>query len=120
MSGGSKGPMLENDETLATMAEALAQSPNYRVLRRLVPRTSFTPAEGPTKTAIPLDVETTGLDQRKDEVVELGMVKFDYLPDGRIAGIRDVFSSFNEPLEPIHRTSSRSRESRTRWSPGIA
>src|SRR5262249_23689976 len=32
---------------------------------------------------------------------ELGMVKFDYLADGRIAGIRDVFSSFNEPLEPI-------------------
>jgi DNA polymerase-3 subunit epsilon len=29
------------------------------------------------------------------------MVKFDYLPDGRIAGIRGVFSSFNEPLEPI-------------------
>jgi len=93
--------MLENDETLATMAEALVQSPNYRVLRRLVPRTSFTPSIGPTKTAILLDVETTGLDQRKDEVVELGMVKFDYLPDGRIAGIRDVFSSFNEPLEPI-------------------
>ena len=93
--------MLENDESLATIAEALAQSPNYRVLRRLVPRTSFTPSVGPTKTAILLDVETTGLDQRKDEVVELGMVKFDYLPDGRIAGIRDVFSSFNEPLEPI-------------------
>ena len=46
-------------------------------------------------------METTGLDQRKDEVVELGMVKFDYLPDGRIAGLRDVFSSFNEPSEPI-------------------
>ena len=29
------------------------------------------------------------------------MVKFDYLPDGRIAGIRDAFSSFNEPLDPI-------------------
>jgi hypothetical protein len=25
------------------------------------------------------------------------MVKFDYLPDGRIAGLRDVLTSFNEP-----------------------
>ena len=60
--------MLENDQTLAAMAEALAKSGDYRVRRRLVPRTSFTPSEGPTKTAILLDVETTGLDQRKDEV----------------------------------------------------
>lgn len=36
-----------------------------------------------------------------DEIIELGMVKFDYLSDGRIAGLRDVFSSFNEPSEPI-------------------
>lgn len=94
--------MLEPDLTLAAMAEALATSADYRVLRRLVPRATFAPAVGQTeKIAILLDVETTGLDQRKDEVVELGMVKFGYLPDGRIAGIRDVFSSFNEPSEPI-------------------
>ena len=36
-----------------------------------------------------------------DEVIELGMVKFDYLPDGRIAGIKDSFSSFNEPTGTI-------------------
>jgi DNA polymerase-3 subunit epsilon len=29
------------------------------------------------------------------------MVKFDYLPDGRVAGLRDVFASFNEPSGPI-------------------
>jgi DNA polymerase III subunit epsilon len=49
----------------------------------------------------PLDAETTALDARKDEVIELGMVKFDYLPDGRIAGVRDTFSAFNEPSVPI-------------------
>ena len=29
------------------------------------------------------------------------MVKFDYFPDGHIAGVRDVFTTFNEPTVPI-------------------
>jgi DNA polymerase III subunit epsilon len=87
---------------LAAMAETLSKSTDYRVLRRLVPRTVLAPVTSQdAKTAILLDVETTGLDQQKDEVIELGMVKFDYLPDGQIAGVRDVFTSFNEPSAPI-------------------
>jgi DNA polymerase-3 subunit epsilon len=94
--------MFQDDISLAAMAEALGRSRDYRVLRRLVPRTTFVPSIGhETKTGILLDTETTGLDVQKDEVIELGMVKFDYLADGRIAGVRDVFSSFNEPTVSI-------------------
>lgn len=94
--------MSDNDLSLAAMADVLAKSADYRVLRRLRPRTTFEPPDGQnTKTGILLDVETTGLDARNDEVIELGMVKFDYLADGRVAGIKEAFSSFNEPTGTI-------------------
>jgi DNA polymerase-3 subunit epsilon len=94
--------MLQGNTSLAAMAEELSRSTDYRVLRRLVPRTTFTPSVGEsTKTGILLDMETTGLDPRKEEVIELGMVKFDYLPDGRVVGVRNIFSALNEPTVPI-------------------
>jgi DNA polymerase-3 subunit epsilon len=88
--------------SLAEMADALSRSDDYRGLRRLVPRIRSVPSiRQDIRTAVLLDTETTGLDAQKSEIIELGMVKFDYLPDGRIAGVRDTFSAFNEPFELI-------------------
>jgi DNA polymerase III subunit epsilon len=94
--------MFQDTTDLAAMAEALSRSADFRVLRRLVPRPPSPPVAGQeTKTGILLDTETTGLDHARDEIIELGMVKFDYTADGRIAGVRDTFSAFNEPSAPI-------------------
>ena len=94
--------MFEDTVDLAAMADMLSRSGDYRVLRRLVPRLPVAAcSDQSAKTAVILDTETAGLDARRDEIIELGMVKFDYLPDGRIAGVRDTFSSFNEPSIPI-------------------
>jgi DNA polymerase-3 subunit epsilon len=94
--------MFQDASDLAAMAETLSQSTDYRVLRRLVPRPTSMPASGrETRTGILLDTETTGLDHANDEIIELGMVRFDYTPDGRIVGVRDTFSAFNEPSAPI-------------------
>ena len=75
--------MFQETISLAAMAEALSRSADFRVLRRLVPRPLSAPLVGQeTRTGILLDTETTGLDHVRDEIIELGMVKFDYLADG--------------------------------------
>src|SRR3546814_4593532 len=71
-------PMDERDAHLEALAAQLNASGNYRVLRRLLPRTVVTAADGtPTRTGLFIDVETTGLDHQKDEVIELAMVPLD-------------------------------------------
>jgi DNA polymerase-3 subunit epsilon len=85
------------------MAHALDAHPDYKVLRRLVPREDWgaVPA-GDTTRVIVLDTETTGLDQRSERIIELAMLSV--LVDtatGQPVGPVTTYESFEDPGKPI-------------------
>lgn len=87
---------------LEEMAKALESSRDYRVLRRLVPRSTIHPPDGSsTRLGLFLDVETTGLDHTKDELIELAMVPFSYGLDGRIFEVFPAYQQFQQPSKSI-------------------
>jgi DNA polymerase-3 subunit epsilon len=59
------------------------------------------PADPADRIGIIVDVETTGLDCVKDEVIELGMVRFTYSAADEVTGLTGTFQGFNEPSIPI-------------------
>jgi len=87
-------------ELLARQVEA---HPDYRVLRRLSPRQVFGEnSSGAASRAIILDTETTGTDPSAHEVIELGMVAFDFDPTtGKAIRVVDVYDALEQPSVPI-------------------
>jgi len=80
----------------------LESTGNYRVLKKLQPPKNYNhPDETDTKLAIYLDLETTGLDYKENEIIEIGLIPFEYSVDGRIFKVHDAFNQFQEPSEPI-------------------
>ena len=85
------------------MAQTLAQHPDFRVLRRLVPHSDYGPVNGQsTRRVIVLDTETTGLDSKNEKVIELAMLSV--LVDvatGLPVGPVSIYESFEDPGKPI-------------------
>lgn len=87
---------------LEAMADALDASGQYRILRRLPSRYIIEQPDGSEmRQGLFLDVETTGLDPARDEIIELAMVPFAYGLDGRIFQIQKAFQKFQQPSASI-------------------
>lgn len=86
-------------ETVEKMASALEATGNYKILRRLVPRRAEPKSPG-DRVGLIIDVETTGLDTSRNEVLELAAIKFGYTDD-RITSVIDTFQAFQQPSTPI-------------------
>ena len=85
------------------MAQALDAHPDYKVLRRLVPRDDWgTASTSETQRVIVLDTETTGLDAKNERIIELAMLSV--LVDtttGQPVGPVTTYESFEDPGKPI-------------------
>lgn len=88
-----------NHEEMVAILEA---TDDFRVLRRLKPRDHiFAPYGSLTKTALLVDVETTGLNPFRDEIIELAMILFRYGPERKIFEILSPFQSLQQPKSRI-------------------
>ena len=85
------------------MADKLSAHPDFKVKRRLVPILEFgLGSGGPTKRILILDTETTGLDWRAENIIELAMLSVDVdLHTGQPVGVVEVYEDFEDPGRPI-------------------
>lgn len=87
---------------LDSALKEIANNPDYMVLKR-VPETfekRSSPAT-PIFSAIIIDLETMGLDAKKDAIIEIGLLKFSFCNDIGIVEVEDTYNSLNDPGIPI-------------------
>jgi DNA polymerase III subunit epsilon len=91
------------DEQAESLAQQLNAHPDFRVLRRLVPRAAFANPDGRVLAkGVIVDTETTGLNQDTDKIMEIGLVVFEYNPEtGQAYRVLDSFGALEDPGIPI-------------------
>lgn len=101
----TKAPQPFNQLQAEIAITALHATGEYQVLRKLnLDRDNrFTHKKGLAgNLGLCLDTETTGLDQQKDRIIELGIVAFEYDPlSSRIIRITERYNGFEDPGEPL-------------------
>lgn len=100
------------------MVAHLAASGRYRILHKLEPRrvaVSVGP-ECPLKGVI-VDTETTGLNHRRDEIIEIGVIAFTFDEQGLSVMSLECMADCSSLNPPSQKRSPRSPALLTRWLP---
>ena len=85
--------------SVAEAVQLLDAHADYRVIRRILPRTSFAEHAGKNPArGVVVDTETTGINADKDAIIELGMVLFEY--DEETGQAYRVLASFDQLEDP--------------------
>lgn len=84
------------------MVRQLEETGRYRVLRKLEPRVVVAAARPffPLRGVI-VDTETTGLNARKDEIIEIGIVAFSFDETGAIGDVTGFYGGLQQPSATI-------------------
>lgn len=80
-------------------ARLLDAHPDFKVIRRIQPRTAFAESAGRVLSrGVVVDTETTGVNQAGDAIIELGMVLFEYDPEtGQAYRVLESFDQLEDP-----------------------
>ena len=98
--------MQPSSEKFEELAKELEKHEEFRVIRKLNPAEIAikVPANGSRKRGLFVDVETTGLINKLDEIIELGVVPFEYSDSAEICRLCSPNSWLREPSRTIPTT----------------
>lgn len=84
------------------MVDHLAATGRYRILRKLESR-PVVRSQRPEflLNGIILDTETTGLNHRKEEIIEIGLIAFTFDDQGSIGDVTGIYGGLQQPGKPI-------------------
>jgi DNA polymerase-3 subunit epsilon len=83
------------------MAARLVATGRYRILKKLEPWPVLAPRPDYPLRGVILDTETTGLDHRTHEIIEIGLIAFSFNDRGEIGEVTGLYGGLQQPSIPI-------------------
>ena len=96
----SDQPASSSDEE--AMVHRLEATGNYRILRKLLPRPIVLhPRPEFRRCGVIIDTETTGLNFRTDEIIEIGVITFTFNDAGELGDVTGIYGGLQQPKNAI-------------------